>query len=330
MKNLFYLLIFTLVFSSCSKENSDSFFPYPNNPVNDTAWVQHVPANNQAAQLMESLRTAPATSSFTGNNGAVLSFADLQVRIAPNSLRTSAGAAPTGPINIELIDLRKKGDMIRWSRPTTSYGKLLETGGAFHIRATSNGQELRLAQNTFFRIKYNTTSPNQRMSIFYGIENPTGNLPAGTNPTFTWTPATDSSFVSVFQQQDSTGGIVRGYELWSQRLNWVNADYFIDTTQTRTQLNVLFPINYTNTNTNVFAVFKNENIVVQLNADYATRSFFTVNMPVGRQVTIVSLSKFGNTIFLGTKEITTAANMPVSMQPVERTMQQVEQYLQNL
>ncbi len=330
MKKVFYILLVMFFFISCTKVNSDTFFPYPNNPANDTVWVQQVPANSEGARLMESLVTPPQAETFNGGVGAVLNFNEfIQVTFLPNSLRFPNGNICREPVKVELIALRKKGDMVRFSRPTTSYGRLLETGGAFFIRATSGGQELELIPSTYVRIKYRATTTNTAMGLFYGVQNPGSVTTPGTNAAFTWTPALDSSTVRTFVQQDSTG-ITRGYELFSQRLRWVNCDYFYDSSIARTRLNVILPLNYTNTNTNVFAVFVNENIVVQLNSEFSSRSFFTVNIPVGKQVKIISLSKIGDQLFLAAKQITTANNLPITVHPESRTKTQIEQYLSTL
>jgi hypothetical protein len=330
MKKVIYFLLSFVVLTSCSKENSDSFFPYPNNPVNDTAWVQQVPAITEGTRMMESLIATPQADSFNGATGGVLNFPEaIQISFLPNTLRFVNGPICTSKVKLEMIALRKKGDMVRYQRPTTSFGRLLETGGAFFIKATSGGQELELVTPSLIKIRYRTVTTNPAMSVFYGIQNPVGNLPPGTNPAFTWVPATDSSSVRPFIQQDSSG-ISRGYELFSQRLRWINCDYFTDTTIARTRLNVILPPNYTNTNTNVFAVFDNENIVVQLNSEFSSRSFYSVNIPIGKQIKIISLSKVGDRLFLGSKQLTTSNSLPITVQPELKTKPQIEQYLSSL
>ena len=331
MKNLAFILFLSLFMASCSKENSDSFFPYTNNLVSDTAWAQQVPPNSEGFRLMESLMTPPIHDSLIGATGAVFNFPNhLQVTIPPNGLSFLNGTVCTGNIRMEVVQLRRKGDMVRFSRPTTSYGKLLESGGSFFIRATNNGQELIVSPSAIIKIKYRQPSPNQRMSIFYGVQNFNSPFPIGTNPGFTWTPATDSSFVNIFQQQDSLGAIIRGYELFIKKLRWVSAGYFIDSTVPRTRVNVILPRNFTNLNTNVFAVFNNENIVVELNPEFSTRTFITVNIPTGKPITIVTLSKLGADLHLGTRQVTITANQPVTVQPELKLKPQIEQFLQNL
>jgi hypothetical protein len=39
-----------------------------------------------------------------------------------------------------------RGDMIRFKKSTTSYDRILESGGAFNIKVTQNGEQLKIAQ----------------------------------------------------------------------------------------------------------------------------------------------------------------------------------------
>ncbi len=332
MKNVFVILLTSILFTACSKENSDSFFPYPTIPANDTAWVQQVPVTAPVNKLMESLSLPSVVDSFNVQVGATIRASEfLQVTFPPNCFAFANGATYTGNAKVEVIHLRRKGDMVRYSRPTTSFGRLLKSGGAFFVRATKDGQELILATNKQIKLKFTDPTPVNDMRVFYGIEGVQPPFPAGTNPSFTWTPAQDSSRISTFQQFDSTLGIIRGYELLSQKLRWVNADYFTDTTQTiRTRLDVLLPLNFTNANTSVFAVFTADKTVVQLNPEISSRSFNTVNIPVGRSVTLISLSKIGDVLYMSTRSIVTANNHPESLIPEIKTKAQILQFLDNL
>jgi hypothetical protein len=57
-----------------------------------------------------------------------------------------AGCAATGNARIEILQLKRKGDFIKFFKPTTTEkGSLLETGGGLYIRITKEGKELSLA-----------------------------------------------------------------------------------------------------------------------------------------------------------------------------------------
>lgn len=330
MKKAFLLISLPVFLFGCTKENSDSFFPYPLNPVADTAWAAQVPTNNPASELMQSLAIPPATINYNAPAVGEVPFPNLtQVMIPANSLFLPNGALYTGPVKVEVVQVRSKGDMIRTRRPSTNFGRLIQSEGSFLVRVTANGQELFVNPNSTFRLRYRVLSPHQNARVFYGVQNLQSPLPPGTNKEFTWISANDSSFARVFTQQDSTG-VVRGYEVFAKKFGWLQIGNVLDTLNT-TRIDALLPFQFTNVNTQVFAVFKNENIVVQLAPEFISRSFLAINIPTGKQVILVSLSKVNGSIYLGTSEITASAGMlPVAVQPTVVTKAELEQYLQSL
>ena len=329
MKTIYILIVCAALFS-CTKENSDEFFPYPNNILNDTAWTTEAAAGAQVHIIPEIISFPARIDSFDATTGGAVIFNDgPTVTIPPASCNFQNGTVATGRVRIEVIALRTKGDFVRFARPTTSYHRLLESGGAFYIRATKDGQELSLAQSKPVTIKYRYANPVNDMRVFYGEQN-TAQGPLGNNGGFTWIPAQDNSRVSPFEGRDSMNNPIRGYELISQRFRWVNCDYFIDTTQPRTRINAVLPPSFTNKNTTVFAVFKDRNIVVQLTPEFASRSFFAFNIPVGKNITLLSLSKIENDLFLSKIETPVAAGLTLQLKPELKTKAQVIQFLESL
>jgi hypothetical protein len=329
MKRLYILIVCAALFS-CTKENSDEFFPYANNVLNDTAWTTEATATAQVHLIPEIISFPAKVDSFDATAGGSVAFNDgPTITISPAACNFQNGTVVTGRVRIEVIALRTKGDFVRFARPTTSYNRLLESGGAFYIRATKDGQELSLSQSKPVTIKYRYPNPVKDMRVFYGEQNITqGSL--GSIGGFTWIPAQDNSRVTTFENRDSSGNTVRGYELISQRFRWVNCDYFIDTTQPRTRINAVLPPTFTNKNTTVFAVFKDRNIVVQLTPEFASRSFFAFNIPVGKNITLLSLSKIENDLYLSKVETSVTAGLTLHLKPELKTKAQVIQFLESL
>jgi len=324
MKTFFSILIISVLFAACAKENSDDFYPYPITALKDTVWSNPVPLSAPVHRLMENIAFPPKLDSFNVSAGANIRVSEfLQVLIPPFAFAGSAGSTVTGNVKVEIVHLRKKGDLVRFSKPTTSLGRLFHTGGVFFIRAIKDGQELSLAPNAAIKLKFMDPAPSNDMRVLYGAENVMPPFPAGTNPEFTWVPANDSSRISTYQQQDTFGNIVRGYEMVSKRFRWLAAGVFLDTLQTpRTRLDVLLPLNYTNANTTVFAVFATDRVVVKLNPDINSRSFNTFQLPVGRNINIVSLSKIGDAFYMSVKPVVVTSNLAVSLQPELKTLSQ--------
>lgn len=105
-------------------------------------------------------------TSIVGEQGTVL-------HIIPESLITEDGTPLSESIEIELIELAQKSDLITHLAPTISTGKMLETGGAYCIQARSGDQLLNVQEGHFIKAEFPIQS-DQAMELFYGIRNSTG------------------------------------------------------------------------------------------------------------------------------------------------------------
>ena len=331
MKNVLFILFTSVLFAGCAKKNSDSFFPYENNPLNDTTWVEQPSNAASVNRLAEVLTLAAKQDSLQVTTTTRIRFSEfLDITFPADFCRFPNGGAVTGKVKVEVTHLRKNGDFIRFARPTTSYGRLLVSGGSFFIKVTKEGQDLVMDQTKSITLHIRDASPVTAMRVFYGETNLQLPLPAGTNPSFTWVPNTDSaSTVNVVTRQDSLG-IYRGYDLTSTRFKWVNCDYFVDSTQPKTRISAILPANYTNTNTAVFAAFKDQKVVVQLYSDFASRSFTAPNIPINKSIILVSISKIGDDLFLATKEVNVESNLRVNLTPEKKTKAQLDLFLDAL
>jgi hypothetical protein len=155
-------------------------------------------------------------------------------------------------------------------------------------------------------------------------------LPPGTNLGFTWLPALDSSKVTPFQRMDSNV-LVKGYQFTTSKLQWISCQSFADTSiGQQSRMDVVLPPNFTNNNTSVYAVFKNDKTVVQLNGDRFSKAFFATNLPASKVVQLVSLTKIGEELYLASKEVTVTPNSIQQLKPEKRTKGQVIQFLEQL
>jgi hypothetical protein len=324
MKKILYILpiLFVVFMVSCTKENSDTFVPYPTNPLNDTNWQATVSITASVYELRALLASTPQLDSFEVNaNPTTLVFDDGTLVSFPSfSCTTPNGTAITGRVAVEFTQLKKRGDFIKNDKPTTANNYLLETGGSFKIRLLKNNQELILAPGKTYTVRYKDTAINTNMSVFYGNDNAV------------WQPAQDSSNINPWFNQIQGTTAVLGYQLNKlSKFNWVNCDYFIDSTLPKTKIISYLSPNFTNVNTTVFAVFKQQRIVVRLTGEYASKTFFANNIPTGKPIVLVSVSKIGSNWYLGIKDFTTTANAsPYQILPQQKTQQEIITYLNTL
>jgi len=321
-KKIFYtLLIAGVLLSSCQKD-LDLFVPDPIAGF-DSTWHNNIDNSMPVAGLKTALLLPIYKDSFELNATTVVlnTGSGLQCTFYPGSILTASNTPVAGRIYIETQLLKAKGDMIRMGTPTTSNGKLLISGGEFFVRLTKNGQELQLAPNSRYYIQYNDPSPSPLMRLFAGDQ---------TNPAvFNWLPLTDTlNTVTAFNQY---------YQVSTNRLQWINCDYFYDTTGIpQTIVSANLPANYTNANTTAYTVLNDMHAVVGMYGNATTRKFSTGRLPANKQVTVVIISKQGNDYFLGHEQVLTTGsagtigNQSVTVTPVITTLDNIKTYLNSL
>ncbi len=334
------LLLITL--AACNKEisNNNGFTIYTNNPLNDTAWIKNIPGDAPIYKLADTLfKNNAFIDSFDLTKDQVLNFGDsLEIEIHANSFigtnntggSGSGNSASTGFANIEILRLTTRGDFIKAYRPNNSFGYPLETASGFFIRVEKNGQELQLISDSTVTIKYSDIQdPVTNMQVFYGRESlpiPNGAIDVA----HTWVRDQDPNWIKTFVKQ-SGSAYKKGYEINAKKLRWISAHRFLDSTVAKTNIYAILPPNFTNTNTQVFAVFDKNRTSLALQGDLTTRSFTTGNIPLRAKITLISISQIGPDFYLGTKVINDVGTVVnYSFTPVKQSLGQIIDYLNSL
>lgn len=83
------------------------------------------------------------------------------------------GTPCTAPIHVELQEFYNTGDMLLSNLVTTSHGQLIETGGMMHIKAFSEGKEVRLRPGKSMKINlpFKGQAEKPGMQLFMGKDN---------------------------------------------------------------------------------------------------------------------------------------------------------------
>lgn len=323
-----------LFLGACSKEisNNNNFTPYTDNPLNDTAWVKNITDKAAIYALTDSLfQRNVFTDSIDLTKDQSLEFGDsLEVEFKANSLNNGYGTALDGKAKVEIVRILTKGDFIEAYRPNSSFGYPLTTAGGFFVRITKNGSELALNQGSSIKIKYSDIeAPRNNMQVFYGKESfpfPTGTLDSA----HTWIRDMDTSWIKTFTKTTSSGDKT-GYELEAKKLRWISAHQYLDATLPKTNIYAILPPNFTNKNTVVFTVFAQSRTVLGMRGDLPSRSFVTGNIPLRTKIILVSLSKIGDDLYLGTKTVNDVGSIVnYSFSPEKKSLAQILEYLKSL
>jgi hypothetical protein len=327
-RKLIIAFLFTIVAAgmySCKKD-SDVFIPDVKATQGpDTNWVNIItdsmPVNTIKKQLFPELYLD--SIEVNANPAYVISPSGLACGFPPFCCAGTAGQAITGKVYVELLLIRKKGDMIRADKPTSSYNRLLVSGGEMFVKLTKNGQELKLAPGKSITLRYNDAPILPGMKVFYGDESNADQ--------FNWNPSDSINLPQVISGNNF-------YELTSKQLRWINCDYFYDTTGiTRVQVGANLAPQYTNANTSVYLVLSTMRSVLGMYGNAVTRKFISGKVPVGQQAKVIVLSKQGSDYYLGSESLVTGpqASAPAGQQfvpinPVKTSLADIKTFLSTL
>jgi len=310
--------------TACQK-NIDIFIPDPgqlNGP--DTTWHNTVTPTMPVSVLKNNLLIQPYVDTITvnANTATIITPFGIQLTFPPHCCATAAGQIITGSVQVELIAVKKRGDMVRLNKPSTYNDSMLVTAGQFFIKLKKDGQALQLATGARVNIRYVDLPPNPQMELFFGDEINTSG--------YEWLPNPDPINNTIVAGTQS-------YEILTKKLGWISIAQVYDL-GTAAKVSVIADIasHFTNANTIAFTVFKDLRSAVAMKGDLNTRKFITGKLPVGKQITVVVISKQGDDYYLGHESAITqlpAVNsftQHVPVVPIKRSLPEILSYLSTL
>lgn len=317
------LVVLSIILLNACRKDTDVFIPdFGQVAGPDSTWYSPVTASMPVNDLMGSLLLPPDIDSIDVNDTSadtILSASGLKCIFPIHSCVDTTGLPVSGRVYVESYLFKGKGQLISMGLPTVSDGNLLISGGVFSIRLKKDNADIRLATDTHLSIQYSDTSVSQQMKLFNGVTTNNGQ--------FNWLQNTDTSN-NVFADNSS-------YNVKCNQLHWINCDHFYGDTSSsnKTTVSVKLPANLTNANTVAYVVFNDIRSLMAMNGDVATKKFISSKVPVGMNVTIVTISKDGNFYYLGQQNITTtlptagASAQSVAVTPVRYSIDDIKLYL---
>jgi hypothetical protein len=335
---LLVALVGVLMLSNCRQDTDDflvtSITTRPIRTFDSTFWHQYPPSNALVNQLIDELETPTTTLTvnlpvvpITGQSIELRTSENVLISIPVNSLRIAGTTnPPTGLVTFKARSCVKKGDFVRNSMPTMASGRMLVSGGSVQVLATQNGRPLALSGNTM-RIRVPATSPSTSMRLFIAGDSSARNV--------NWFSLdTSANRISVTTWIDSVQqpALVNGYQFFADFFRWVNCDYFWNRTPIGRACVKMDTLRFHPHNTQVFAVFRNENAVSRLSSSAAEHMWCTQQMPLNEPVTYVTISKIDNVYYLGKQTFSNGISAsPVTfITPLQSTLPEIVAYLATL
>ncbi|MFC4230468.1 hypothetical protein ACFOW1_01100 [Parasediminibacterium paludis] len=328
LKYIVVSLTVVIAFCACNKAISDEFVSYANNPLNDTTWSNVAYTSTVLNKIIfpEITKGTTVIDSFDCLGDSKLIFGDsLQILVPANSCMTINGSPITNngsKITAEISWLKNKGDFIKYAMPTTNVFSLLEASNYCDIRLTKDGQEVAIVPNAQVKIRCKDTTANSNMKFFVGNA-----IQYARDSVFAWSPSSDGKIALL---QDNSTGKIWGYEFTTSRIRWFGAANYADSSVPKTKLNIILPPNFTNKNTVVYAVLKNTQTIISLLSNPDNRTFFTLNIPVNTEFTLVAVSKINDDYYFDSRIIKNASANPIGLLPYKKPLPDILEIINKL
>ena len=332
-----FMITLLIGFTACKKElsNRDSFEAYRNNPLNDTTWTNNnFLGSNFKDLIFESTYIAPFTDTFNIDSTYTSVLPDnTELIFSKSSFRNSGGSLVSGKINILVHSINKKGDLVKLMQSTTYKRTIFESIGTFYIKAFKDNNELFLLDDSTVKIRFNDTKRDKRTNIKVcsGIENPVPQPTKYHHFNFSWFESDNEIGIKKWDEQNSTGNSIKGFEVTSNRLNWISAIEPVDYSNELEGFAVVLPPNFTNNNTIVYAVLEDNNTAVQLIPNFNSKAFISDHFPSNKKTTLLSITKIGNDFYIGKRYLNEISDKTIyKLNPEKTTLKYISDFLDSL
>ena len=240
-----------------------------------------------------------------------------------NSCTISGGATPVAPYKVSLIEIFKRGDMIKHNIQTYATEAPLVSGGMFWVKVTdANGAELQFnGVQAILPRQTDATGYENDMEYFIGT-----NQIAPSGPVLSW-GAQDADLTF-----DSTAGANGEYTIWSIMGGWSNCDAFYDLVgEGATQFSVTVPNALDYTNTQVYFALDNFTTVAALTTvEGDALTTYTGSIPAGATGKIIAISLVDGELNFASQDVTIAGDDAFELQVAPGTVEELNTLLDTL
>ena len=287
MKNTHYL-IGGLVFISFACKKSDPVPP---------------PAPDAAALIaFNSDNIEEATQNFSVNaNSPIYIYGEkgTSLYLAADALVDSEGNLVTGDVQVALIEIDKKSEMVLMNKATMgkkgSNHTTLISQGEFYVSISQFGTELTLTSPMTLSTPIDDYDPSMRKFVNISDEED-----------LLWEMAADS----ILNEGEDSTGVALSYEILPGEWGWTNIDKFYSDPRPKTEIFAELPEGFDDTNTEVYISYDGEsNALAQF--DVWTGDRFSEHyglIPIGLEVHFIAVGIVGDELHCSIQSATIIDN----------------------
>lgn len=263
-KILFMLLTLSLTLASCS---SDSVNTDSENPTSKT--TVEVNANLKALRkkALIDLNQGGRIYYYAEQGVTFYTASKSSIVIPPHSIKTRTGEDINGVLEIDYIEIFEKSKMVVANTPTMALingqKDILVTGGEFYIDIKYQNKQVEIVRPIKVNISTKKSdADSQDMVLWNGAIDENDNL--------TWLPADSKDLIfendgKIFNNEGERKPMYDILIKNSRSLGWCNVDKLINLPGDKTNLKVIVPSNFDQTNSSVYlAVAGQNNMIFQL------------------------------------------------------------------
>ena len=229
----------------------------------------------------------------------------------PNSLEHADGTPVEGQVDIELIEIYNKADMLLTDVPTNGLnanGEVaqLVSGGEFYVNARQDGQDLVLNQAYMVVAPTDLTGgPDMDMELFKIKEDG----PDGKDLWVEAEPVGNEEQVDV--GKGDADGASGEYSFLTQEFGWSNIDRWYSDPRPKTTIHVDVPNGWDDENSAVFLSYDGENTLARFDTYDDTTELFSEHyglIPIGLEVHVIFMTESEGTWSYAIQETTIVDN----------------------
>jgi len=270
---LFYVVFLLAILSSCKKD------------TDVTKYDDAVLYEQDLGGVLAALQDGPVSFAVDANSAIDFITGDnIWVRCPANAILDADGNVVQGDVELRILYVLTKSDMIRYRAPTmTASGQFLESGGEIFIQAYKDDVPLVFDSNKSFTLNIPIDNPQFDMEYFVGERNADGNVE--------WELGVDlgPEWGNPQVSEWGIGDNDLSYELLCNRFGWQNIDKFLDNfgePASDNRVSVSLPAGFGNNNTAAYCILDEFQTVTNLFVDVDNEQFYIEGIPVGTKATI--------------------------------------------